>query len=58
MKKDCKVCKVAKTTTKVAAITTGALFAVYMWNLDQKVLGWAYVKVNEIFDRKPVDIKF
>lgn len=58
MKKGCKVCKVAKTTAKVAAITTGALFAVYMWNLDQKVLGWAYVQVNGIFDRKSADIKF
>lgn len=58
MKKNCKACKVCKGVAKGAAITTGALFAVYMWNLDQKLLGWAYVKVNEIFDRKTEDIKF
>ena len=34
------------------------LFVVYFWNLDQKVLGWAYKQVNAMFDRKPVDIKF
>ena len=34
------------------------LFVVYFWNLDQKVLGWAYKQVNTMFDRKPVDIKF
>ena len=34
------------------------LFVVYFWNLDQKVLGWAYKQVNTIFDRKSVDIKF
>ena len=36
----------------------GVLFVVYFWNLDQKVLGWAYVQVNKIFDRKQTDIKF
>ncbi len=36
----------------------GILFAVYFWNLDQKLLGWAYVQVNRIFDRKKTDIKF
>ena len=34
------------------------LFVVYFWNLDQKLLGWAYKQVNTIFDRKSVDIKF
>lgn len=34
------------------------LFTVYFLNLDQKVLGWSYQQVNEIFDRKKVDIKF
>ena len=36
----------------------GILFVVYFWNLDQKVLGWSYVQVNRIFDRKKQDIKF
>ena len=58
-KKDkCPVCKVVGTTVKVGCVATGALFTVYMLNLDQKLLAWAYQRVNEIFDRKKVDIKF
>ena len=34
------------------------LFVVYFWNLDQKLLGWAYKQVNLIFDRKKVDQVF
>ncbi len=43
---------------KVFGALTGILFIVYFWNLDQKVLGWSYVQVNKIFDRKKTDIKF
>ena len=43
---------------KVLLAVTGVLFVVYFWNLDQKLLGWAYVQVNKIFDRKKQDIKF
>ena len=43
---------------KIAAVIGGILFAIYFWNLDQKILGWAYVQVNRIFDRKKQDIKF
>ncbi len=53
--------KVLKIILKIAAILSaviGVLFVVYFWNLDQKVLGWAYVQVNKIFDRKQTDIKF
>ena len=53
--------KVLKVFLKIALILSavvGVLFAVYFWNLDQKVLGWAYVQVNKIFDRKKTDIKF
>ena len=53
--------KVFKVIWKIALILSavvGVLFAVYFWNLDQKVLGWAYVQVNKIFDRKQTDIKF
>jgi len=42
----------------ILGIATGVLFIVYFWNLDQKLLGWAYVQVNKIFDRKKTDIKF
>lgn len=43
---------------KVLIITVVVLFIVYFWNLDQKLLGWAYTQVNAIFDRKKVDIVF
>lgn len=43
---------------KVLLITVGVLFVVYFWNLDQKLMGWAYKKVNAIFDRKKHDIQF
>lgn len=53
-----KAGKAVKTTAVVGAVATGTLFTVYMLNLDQKLLAWAYARVNEIFDRKQVDIKF
>ena len=52
------MCKFCKKLIKVLLAVTGVLFVVYFWNLDQKLLGWAYVQVNKIFDRKKVDIKF
>ena len=52
------MCKFFKNFIKVLVITVAALFVVYFWNLDQKLLGWVYKQVNTIFDRKPVDIKF
>ena len=42
----------------VLACLLTLLFVVYFWNLDQKLLGWAYQQVNRIFDRKKTDIKF
>ena len=47
-----------KKIIKILAVTVGVLFVVYFWNLDQKVLGWAYKSVNLIFDRKKADIVF
>ena len=52
------MCKFFKKLITVLVITVAALFVVYFWNLDQKLLGWVYKQVNTIFDRKPVDIKF
>ena len=52
------MCKFFKNLIRVLVITVAALFVVYFWNLDQKLLGWVYKQVNTIFDRKPVDIKF
>lgn len=53
-----KVLKILLKICSILAAIIGALFAVYFWNLDQKLLGWAYVQVNRIFDRKKQDIKF
>ncbi len=52
------MCKVLKKLLKVLLITVGVLFVVYFWNLDQKLMSWLYMRVNEIFDRKKVDLKF
>ena len=54
----CKFCKVIFKIIAVLVGIVGGLFAVYFWNLDQKLLGWVYKRVNEIFDRKKADIKF
>ena len=54
----CKVFKFLFKLIRILAVAVGALFVGYFWNLGQKLLGWAYVQVNKIFDRKKVDIKF
>ena len=54
----CKLCNLIKTILLVLFAVVGVLFVVYFWNLDQKVLGWAYKQVNLIFDRKKVDQVF
>jgi hypothetical protein len=53
-----KIVKLLLTIIKVLVIVVGVLFVVYFWNLDQKVLGWAYKQVNLMFDRKKVDLVF
>lgn len=53
-----KFLKFVLSLIKVLVITVVVLFVVYFWNLDQKVLGWAYKQVNAMFDRKKVDIIF
>ena len=52
------MCKFCTKTAKISFSVVAILFVVYFWNLDQKVLGWAYKQVNTMFDRKPVDIRF
>ena len=54
----CKFCEVIKKLVLIFVAVVGVLFVVYFWNLDQKVLGWAYRQVNTMFDRKKVDLKF
>ena len=50
--------KVIKKLVTFLFIAIGALFIVYFWNMDQKLMEWAYRRVNEIFDRKKADINF
>ena len=50
--------KFIKKLIKILVITVAALFVVYVWNLDQKLLGWGDKQVNLIFDRKKVDLVF
>lgn len=52
------MCKILKKLFKVLFVTVGVLFVVYFWNLDQKLMSWLYMRVNEIFDRKKVDMVF
>ncbi len=52
------MCKFFKKLIKALFVAVGVLFVVYFWNLDQKLLGWAYKQVNLIFDRKKVDQVF
>ncbi|MBQ6371694.1 MAG: hypothetical protein IJJ22_01055 [Oscillospiraceae bacterium] len=53
-----KVFKVLWTLIKIILAVVIVLFVVYFWNLDQKVLGWAYKQVNTMFDRKKVNLVF
>ncbi len=50
--------KFVKKLCKILFTVVAVLFVVYFWNLDQKVLGWAYQQVNRMFDRKKVDQVF
>ena len=50
--------KILLTVFKILFVAVAVLFVVYFWNLDQKLMGWLYVQVNKIFDRKKTDIKF
>ncbi len=54
----CKLFEIIKKIIAILVIVVGVLFVVYFWNLDQKVLGWAYKQVNAIFDRKKVNQVF
>ena len=53
-----KAVKIILQILKILFIVTGVLFVVYFWNLDQKLMGWAYKQVNKIFDRKKQDLNF
>lgn len=53
-----KILKLVLSLIKVLLVAVVVLFVVYFWNLDQKLLGWAYKQVNLIFDRKKQNIVF
>jgi hypothetical protein len=52
------VWKIIKKIITILAVTIDILFIIYFWNLDQKLMAWAYTLVNNIFDRKKVDQVF
>ena len=53
-----KLAKALLKLLKILGIVVAVLFVVYFWNLDQKVLGWAYQQDNLMFDRKKVNQVF
>ena len=53
-----KILKFIFSLIKVLLIVVVVLFVVYFWNLDQKLMEWAYRRVNELFDRKKEDLNF
>ena len=53
-----KLAKILLAIIKALLIVVCVLFVVYFWNLDQKLMGWAYKQVNAMFDRKKVDLVF
>ena len=50
--------KLVKKMTTILAITVFTLFTVYQFNLDMKLIGWVYLRVNEFLARKVRDIQF
>ena len=50
--------KLCMRIVKIAAVLVGALFVIYFWNLDQKLMAWVYTQVNRIFDRKKENLNF
>lgn len=50
--------KLLKKIFHILLIAIVVLFVVYFWNMDQKLMEWAYRRVNEIFDRKKADLNF
>ncbi len=53
-----KIIRIILKIIRILMVVTGILFVVYFWNLDQKLMAFAYTQVNRIFDRKKMDIKF
>ncbi len=50
--------KFLKLIIKILFVSVFGLFIIYFLNMDQKLMEWAYKRVNEIFDRKKTDLNF
>ena len=50
--------KLLKKLLKILLIALGGLYTVYQFNLDMKLIGWVYLRVNEFHSRKVRDIQF
>ena len=46
--------KLLKKLLTILLATSGALFTVYQFNLDMKLVGWLYNVLHEFHTRKPV----
>ncbi len=50
--------KVIKFFVSLILVLFGLLFLIYFFNLDQKLMEFAYRFVNKVFDRKKTDLNF
>lgn len=53
-----KLFKILLGLLRFLTVAVAVLFVIYFWNLDQKLMAWAYTWVNKIFDRKKQDLNF
>jgi uncharacterized membrane protein len=47
--------KIVRTIVKILFAVAAALFVVYFWNLDQKLMDWAYAQECRFRDRRRAD---
>ena len=50
--------KLLKKLLTILLATSGALFTVYQFNLDMKLVGWLYNVLHEFHTRQPVTTEF
>jgi len=50
--------KLLKKLLQILLIALAGLYTVYQFNLDMKLIGWLYLRVNEFHARKVRDIQF
>ena len=49
--------KLLKKLLQILLIALAGLYTVYQFNLDMKLIGWLYLRVNEFHARKVRDIQ-